>query len=496
MKGAISIPNWAGEKRQASPEVIGRTSNVPAARRIGHQFPVHFARKNFLTLRLTCCPAGAYHAARMKKGMGWSLYFLTACLFVLAAAKSEANSVEVDWTSAGFSTSQITINAGDEVDIVNLDDTFDLYVTGAPPESFSADIPPTDGVSVYYLPYVYHNPGTFSFSDEFGNSVTVTVNAIVPLSVAITAPTNNATFTAPATFTVTAVPTGGATPYYSVEFFVTNTLEDTAFDSPFTGTISNLAVGTYTIMALVTDNNDSIAFSSSITVNVAAPQTPTVQTNYILPVSCATVYSSGSVLTSIALTLGSSTQGGLEFAAFDASQCSSVLLELSPYGLPLFGPTVGVYGFDGASGTLMASNYNSGTLVGMWTLPAGLNYGQAATFDVTAFVKSVKGPYFGFMLQAVGDVFCSTSMNYGLPPELFALSLPKPPKLAATRTGNQVIISWPTNNASGLSLQATVTQGPGASWNAVSPAPVLIGSQWVVTNSITGGSRFFRLSNH
>jgi hypothetical protein len=343
---------------------------------------------------------------------------------------------------------------------------------------------------LYYVPYIYYNPGTFSFSDEFGNSVTVTVNSIQPLSVAITAPTNNAVFTAPATFNVTAVPAGGASPYVEMDFYVGTNWAGVAYSSPFTSTVTNLPAGNYNISAVVTDNNFDTA-TNSILVSVGGP----VVTNYILPADCATIYSSGSVLRITGLTLSASTQGGLEFAAFSASQYSSILLELNPSSLPMFDLTVDVYGFDGGTGTLTGSDYNSGTFIGTATFPPNPAYGQITTYDVTAFVKSIKEPYFGFILHGAGDVLSSTTVNYGTPPELYVIGPPPPPPLTASRAGNQIIISWPTNNAAGLSLRSSVTLGPGASWNVVSPMPQQVGNQWVVTNSISGPSRFFRLSS-
>lgn len=427
---------------------------------------------------------------KIRKGTIERLCWFITSLFVFVTWQCQANIVEVDWDSSGFSTSQITINAGDEVDIVNFDDVFDLQVSGAPPESFFADIPPTDGVNLYYVPYVYHNAGTFSFSDEFGNSVTVFVNSIQPLSVAITAPTNNAVFVAPATFDITAVPAGGATPYADVEFFVGTNSVGTASSAPFATTVANLPAGSYSISAVVTDSNFDTA-TNSVLVNVS----PTLVTNYILPAACGTIYSSGSVVTNSYLAADFNPHGALEFAAFNASPYTSILLELNPYGLPLFGTNLSVYGFDGGTGTLMSSNFNSGTLIGIWTLPPGLNYGQVATFDVTSFVKSTKGPYFGFILVSAGDLFSSTSFNYGTPPELYAIGPPLPPQLTIKQAGNQVIVSWPTNNSAGLSLHAAATLGPGVSWKTVSPQPSLVGSQWVVTNSISGPSQFFRLSS-
>ena len=214
-----------------------------------------------------------------------------------------------------------------------------------------------------------------------------------------------------------------------------------------------------------------------------------------LPADCATIYSSGSVLRITGLTLSASTQGGLEFAAFNASQYSSILLELNPSSLPMFDLTVDVYGFDGGTGTLTGSDYNSGTFIGTATFPPNPAYGQITTYDVTAFVRSIKKPYFGFILHGAGDVLSSTTVNYGTPPELYAIGPVPPPQLTINRSGSQIIIRWSTNNAVGLSLKAITSFGTGAAWNAVNPLPVLVGNQWVVTNSIAGASRYFRLSS-
>ena len=283
--------------------------------------------------------------------------------------------------------------------------------------------------------------------------MTVTVNSIALLSVSITAPTNNTVFTAPATFTITAVPAGGSTPYAQVEFFVGTNSAGVATSSPFTTTAANLLLGKYVISAVDTDNNFNTA-SNSILVNVGRP----FMTNYKLPAACADIYSSGSVDTGVYLDAGSSIHGALEFAAFNTSPNTSILLEVNPYALPLFATNVNVYGFDGGTGTLASSNYNSGTLIGVWTLPPGLNYGQAATFDVTAFVNSTKGPYFGFILTDSwirGAIFfSSTTENYGTPPELYVVSPVPAPLLTATRAGNRIIVSWTTNNWANFTLQA------------------------------------------
>jgi hypothetical protein len=203
----------------------------------------------------------------MKKGILRRINSLLVGLIMAGAAPVFASDAEVDWSSYfGFSTTAVTINAGDWVFIVNYDDPdYGWYVgiTGDSPEYFYVNLPPG-----YYTYHAYNNPGTFTFSDDFyEETVYVTVNALVPLAVTITDPTNNAAFTAPATVPITAVPSGGAG-YYDVEFFVgTNSIGD-IFDVPYTVTATNLPAGTYTLAAIVTDDNYNQATNAiSITVS-------------------------------------------------------------------------------------------------------------------------------------------------------------------------------------------------------------------------------------
>lgn len=180
-----------------------------------------------------------------------------------------ANDAEVDWTSSyGFSTTAVSINAGDAVFIVNYDDPdygWDVAITGDSPEYFYVYLP-----AGYYTYHIYNTPGTFTFSDDFyEETVYVTVNALAPLAVTITDPTNNADFTAPATVPITAVPSGGAG-YYDVEFFVGTNLIDDIFDAPYTVTATNLPAGTYILTAIATDYNYNQATNViSITVSSA-----------------------------------------------------------------------------------------------------------------------------------------------------------------------------------------------------------------------------------
>jgi hypothetical protein len=69
------------------------------------------------------------------------------------------------------------------------------------------------------------------------------------------------------------------------------------------------------------------------------------------------------------------------------------------------------------------------------------------------------------------------------------------PALSATLSGGNVVLSW-TTNASGFNLYSTPSVSASSNtWTAVSGTPAIIGANYVVSNSVSGGSRFYRLSN-
>ena len=68
-----------------------------------------------------------------------------------------------------------------------------------------------------------------------------------------------------------------------------------------------------------------------------------------------------------------------------------------------------------------------------------------------------------------------------------------PPPLTHTRSGANIILTWPTN-AVIFTLQSTTNLVSPAVWDAVSPPPVVINDQNTVTNTISGTRKFYRLS--
>ena len=67
-----------------------------------------------------------------------------------------------------------------------------------------------------------------------------------------------------------------------------------------------------------------------------------------------------------------------------------------------------------------------------------------------------------------------------------------PPVLTILPSGTNVLVEWPTN-ATGYNLQFS-TNPASSSWSTTLPTPVIINTNKVVTNGISGGARFFRLS--
>jgi uncharacterized repeat protein (TIGR03803 family) len=76
---------------------------------------------------------------------------------------------------------------------------------------------------------------------------------------------------------------------------------------------------------------------------------------------------------------------------------------------------------------------------------------------------------------------------------VFSISLLAPPQLMITPSGDNVVLTWPTN-ATGFILEFATNLVSPTVWNTNSTAPVIINGQNTVTNPITGALQFFRLS--
>lgn len=89
-----------------------------------------------------------------------------------------------------------------------------------------------------------------------------------PPTVSITSPVNNATFTSPATVTITASASDVGGSVTKVEFYNGPAKLGEATASPYTYTWSNVTTGTYTLTARATDNGGAVTTSTAVTIVV------------------------------------------------------------------------------------------------------------------------------------------------------------------------------------------------------------------------------------
>lgn len=161
----------------------------------------------------------------------------------------------------------------------------------------------------------------------------------------------------------------------------------------------------------------TIALSTSLLAHATADVTinPTSDGSLYVCSGCNVVSDGAYVLTAGYI------QGAVKFssAPIAGGHVTQAFLTLNPYGLPLWGNEVAVYGYGTTEGQLTVADADAGTYLGTLTLPPNLGYGQDAFFDVTAFVASTQAPYLAFNLRSEGsNVFSSLEYNYGHPAQL------------------------------------------------------------------------------
>lgn len=138
-----------------------------------------------------------------------------------------------------------------------------------------------------------------------------------------------------------------------------------------------------------------------------------------------------------------------------------------------------------SNGTAMAgSDYTStsGTLT--------FNGGETSkTFTVTILDDAVYEGNETFAVNLSG----ATGASLGSPATATVTIVDnETPPLGISKQGTSMIFSWPTS-ATGFTLQSTTNLGTAAVWGAVSPSPVVVNGQNVVTNPMSGSRMFFRL---
>jgi hypothetical protein len=107
------------------------------------------------------------------------------------------------------------------------------------------------------------------------SSITVSGRPNQAPAVSLTAPANGATFTAPASITVTASASDADGTIAKVDFFAGTTLIGSDTISPYSISWNNVGTGSYSLTAVATDNGGLTTTSAARTVTVNAPPPPT-----------------------------------------------------------------------------------------------------------------------------------------------------------------------------------------------------------------------------
>jgi PKD repeat protein len=165
---------------------------------------------------------------------------------------------------------------------------------------------------------VYSTPGSYTVqltvTDNRGGthtaSATITVANRLP-TVSISGPVNNATFTASATVSLSALASDPDGTVAKVEYFVAGASVGSSLASPWSVTWSNVASGAYSITAVATDNRGGTTVSSPVSISVSQPSNfPPVARVTVSPAS------SGTTATNFTLSGATSTDSDGSIASY------------------------------------------------------------------------------------------------------------------------------------------------------------------------------------
>jgi plastocyanin len=210
----------------------------------------------------------------LKQLVQLALYGLASWTFACPLA-TQAAVVNVSIQDYFFNPAAVTINVNDQIlwtwaDADLHSSTSGVYPT--PDGLWESGLFAQQGVT---FSHSFTSAGTFPYYCSYhGFTGSVTVQAAnVPPSVAITAPTNGAVFAAPWTGAIKATASDSDGTVSKVDFFAGTTRLGTVTSPPPSPsfTVTNLAAGSYTLKAVVTDNAGATNTSAGVTISVVTP---------------------------------------------------------------------------------------------------------------------------------------------------------------------------------------------------------------------------------
>ena len=202
---------------------------------------------------------------------------LTVGLVWFAAAAALGAGTNVSIVDFAFSPTAVTIGPNDSV-------TWN-WVGSASHSSTSANTTPLwdSGILAHgaTFSHTFNSAGTFPYHCLVHSFMTASVTVQsqtttnVPPTVAITTPTNGATFPAPWTGTIKATVGDSDGTVTKVDFMAGTKLLGTITNPPGNTSlmVSNLAAGSYTLTAVATDNGGASTTSAAVNITVVSPAT-------------------------------------------------------------------------------------------------------------------------------------------------------------------------------------------------------------------------------
>jgi uncharacterized repeat protein (TIGR03803 family) len=160
---------------------------------------------------------------------------------------------------------------------------------------------------------------------------------------------------------------------------------------------------------------------------------------------------------------------------------------------PYYTNTDGIYPEGGlvlSSNTLYGTAYGGGS-AGVGTVFALNTDGTAFTVLLSFAGSNGENPTAG-PIYSDNTLYGTTAFGGSAHGIVFSLAL-LPPQLKIFPAGTNVILTWPMN-AVGFTLQSTTNLVSPIDWKSVSPEPIVLNSENSVTNSISEGQKFYRLS--
>jgi predicted phage tail protein len=229
---------------------------------------------------MTSVPAGSHSLSAMARDLdGASTTSATVSVTVNAPNQLPSVSITAPASGAVFTapaTITVSANASDPENRLN---RVDFFRNGA---FVASDSTAPFGVSMTAVPVGSYSLTAVALDLDGGSwtsaAVTLTVNAPAnqPPVVTLTAPVNGATFTAPATITLTASASDPEGRLSRVEFYVSGTLITSDTAAPFTLPIPNVPAGSYSFTARAVDLDGLSATTAAamVTVNAQPPPPP------------------------------------------------------------------------------------------------------------------------------------------------------------------------------------------------------------------------------